>query len=167
MKTALWWIRRDVRLDHNVALAEALASAERVVPVFVIDPALLSSPYFSEKRFAFLVGGLKELDGSLRERGSRLVVRRGKPEKELSRLLRETRAEAIYCEQDVSPYARKRDRRLVASLPLKGVWGVSVLSPRQALKPDGSPYTQFTAYSRAWRRDAAETSSSGACFTST
>ncbi len=160
MKTALWWIRRDVRLEHNVALAAALESADRVLPVFVLDPALLASPYVSEKRLAFLLGGLRELDDSLRERGSRLVVRRGPPQRELSRLLRETKAEAIYCEQDVSPYARSRDRSLKDSLPLKGVWGLSYLSPREALKPDGSPYTQFTAYSRAWRRDAAEHSPS-------
>jgi deoxyribodipyrimidine photo-lyase len=158
MKTALWWIRRDVRLEHNVALARARTSAERVVPVFVLDPALLSSPYFSEKRFAFLVGGLRELDASLRERGSRLIVRRGTPARVLPRLVRETKAEAIYCEQDVSPYARARDQGLARSLPLQGVWGVSYLSPKQALKSDGAPYTQFTAFRRTWRREAAEES---------
>lgn len=160
MKTALWWIRRDLRLEHNLALAAALASAERVIPVFVLDPALLGSPYFSEKRFGFLLGGLRELDASLRERGSRLVVRRGPPLAELSRLVRETQAEAIYREQDVSPYARNGDRSIQNKPPLKGVWGLSYLSPSQALKPDGSPYTQFTAFSRAWRREAAGRSTS-------
>jgi deoxyribodipyrimidine photo-lyase len=158
MKTALWWIRRDLRLEHNPALAAALESANRVVPVFVLDPALLRSPYYSEKRFAFLLGGLRDLDRSLRERGSRLVVRRGPPHRELSRLLAETQAESIFCEQDVSPYSRNRDRGLRESLPLKGVWGLSFLSPGQAMKPDGTPYTVFTAYSRAWRRAAAERS---------
>lgn len=156
MRTALWWIRRDVRLEHNVALAAALENAERVVPVFVLDPALLDSDYMSENRLEFLLGGLRELDESLRARGSRLVIRRGAPDSELRKLLLETGAEAIYCERDVSPYARRRDRNLKASLPLKGVWGLSFLSPGQALKPDGSPYTRFTAYKNAWRREARE-----------
>lgn len=44
MKTALWWIRRDLRLEHNVALGAALENAERVIPIFVLDPTLLRSP---------------------------------------------------------------------------------------------------------------------------
>ena len=53
MSTALWWIRRDLRLADNLALAAAQAQAEHVVPVFVLDPALLASPYNGEKRLAF------------------------------------------------------------------------------------------------------------------
>lgn len=132
MKTALWWIRRDLRLGHNVALGAALENAERVIPVFVLDPTLLRSPYLSQKRFAFLLGGLRALDVALRERGSRLVIRSGPPHRELPRLLHETKAEAVYCEHDVSPYSRKRDVWLKASIPLKGVWGLSYLSPTQA-----------------------------------
>ena len=40
MSTALWWIRRDLRLSDNQALAAALAAADQVVPIFVLDPAL-------------------------------------------------------------------------------------------------------------------------------
>ncbi|HXV65175.1 MAG TPA: deoxyribodipyrimidine photo-lyase [Vicinamibacteria bacterium] len=160
MNTAIWWIRRDIRLENNVALAAALDHAERVVPVFVIDPELLASPYVSQQRFAFLLGGLRELDESLRKRGSRLVVRRGPPLRELSRIVRETGAESIYCEQDVSPYSRKRDRKLRDSLPLKSLWGLSYLSPSQVLKPDDSPYTQFSAYRRTWLREAVRRSTS-------
>jgi deoxyribodipyrimidine photo-lyase len=154
MKTAIWWIRRDLRLADNPALEGALASAENVVPVFVLDPGLLRSRYNGEKRTAFLLGGLKALDRSLRERGSRLVLREGDPERELGRLKEESGAEAIFAEQDVSPYARRRDRRIAARLPLRGVWGVSVLTPRDVLKTDGVPYTTFTPYSRTWARVA-------------
>ena len=86
MQTAIWWIRRDVRLVDNQALAAALDQARQVIPVFIIDPRLLTSPYASEKRIAFLFGGLRALDDSLRARGNRLVVRRGDPLEELSRL---------------------------------------------------------------------------------
>jgi deoxyribodipyrimidine photo-lyase len=79
MPTALWWIRRDLRLSDNQALAAALGAAEQVVPVFVLDPALLASPYTGEKRLAFLFDGLRQLDADLRRRGSRLVVRQGEP----------------------------------------------------------------------------------------
>ena len=54
MKTAIWWIRRDLRLADNQALVEALRQAEVVVPVFVLDPILLSSEYVGQARLGFL-----------------------------------------------------------------------------------------------------------------
>lgn len=56
MRTAIWWIRRDLRLTDNQALGAALARAERVIPVFVLDPGLLHSRYAGEKRVAFMLG---------------------------------------------------------------------------------------------------------------
>jgi deoxyribodipyrimidine photo-lyase len=154
VKSAIWWIRRDLRLTDNVALRAALAQSERVVPLFILDPNLLRSRYAGAKRLSFLFGGLRALDESLLKRGSRLVLREGEPERELGRILEETGAQAIFVEKDVSPYARTRDRRIAASLPLRGSWGVSFLSPLDVLKSDGEPYTVFTPYRRAWRRVA-------------
>lgn len=57
VSTAVWWIRRDLRLSDNQALTAALARADGVVPVFVLDPVLLSSPHVGQKRVAFLMAG--------------------------------------------------------------------------------------------------------------
>lgn len=150
MSTVLWWIRRDLRLSDNQALTAALAAAHHVVPVFVLDPALLASPYNSPKRQAFLFEGLRSLDADLRARGSRLIVRQGDPVAELSKLMAETGAQAIYAEADWSPYARQRDRRVAAVLPLQHTGGVVVHRPDEVLKDDGAPYTVFTPFSRRW-----------------
>jgi deoxyribodipyrimidine photo-lyase len=32
MTTAIWWLRRDLRLDDNPALQAALTVAEKVIP---------------------------------------------------------------------------------------------------------------------------------------
>jgi deoxyribodipyrimidine photo-lyase len=40
VKTAIWWARRDLRLADNQVLSAALAQAEQVVPLFVVDLAL-------------------------------------------------------------------------------------------------------------------------------
>ena len=77
MKTAIWWIRRDLRLTDNQALAKALAQADEVLPVFVLDPHILNRPTTGSARVAFMLGGLRQLDASLHQLGSRLVVRRG------------------------------------------------------------------------------------------
>jgi deoxyribodipyrimidine photo-lyase len=151
MKTNLWWLRRDLRLRDNQALHAALANGEAVVPVFVLDPVLLSSTYAGEKRVAFLMYGLRELDKTLRDRGSYLVVRQGKALDQLTALAKETEAAHIYAEADVSPYARRRDEAVHQQLALKLVDGIAIHQPGIVQKADGSPYTVYTPFSRRWK----------------
>ena len=66
MDTAIWWVRRDLRLSDNQALMLALAQAERVIPLFILDPKLLNSQFTGQKRVAFLFQGLDALDKDLR-----------------------------------------------------------------------------------------------------
>jgi deoxyribodipyrimidine photo-lyase len=152
-QTAIWWIRRDVRLRDNRALAAALARAETVVPVFILDPNVLNSRYHrnAELRKAFLFGALRNLDKNLRRKGSRLLVRRGKPEEALARLCAEVNAETVYAEEDFSPYARQRDTAVAARAPLMLTHGLAVHHPIAMRKNDGTPYTTFAGFSRAWK----------------
>jgi deoxyribodipyrimidine photo-lyase len=150
-KINLWWIRRDLRLRDNQALQTALAEGEAVVPVFILDPTLLSSANAGQKRIAFLMGGLRQLDEALRRRGSYPVVRQGKALEELSLLLEETKADGIYAEEDLSPYARSRDAAVARQLPLHLVDGIAVHRPDMISKADRSPYTVYTPFSRRWK----------------
>lgn len=151
MKRAIWWIRRDLRLTDNQALQNALEQAEEVIPVFILDPKLLASPYAGEKRLAFMLEGLRSLDANLRRLGSYLVLRRGDPKIALEQLFRESRSEAIFAEPDYSPYAIRRDRRISSQLPVSWCGSPAVHVPGSVLKPDGEPYTVFTPFSRAWK----------------
>ncbi|PKN90604.1 MAG: deoxyribodipyrimidine photo-lyase [Chloroflexi bacterium HGW-Chloroflexi-6] len=146
--TAIWWIRRDIRLSDNPALHAALEQGA-VIPVFILDPHLLEQT--PARRQAFLFGGLAELDAELRKRGSALTVRRGKPEIELLNLLIESGAQAVFAEQDYTPYARARDERVAEGLPLTLIHGQTVHHPGAILKPDGKPYTVFTPFSKTWK----------------
>lgn len=152
MQPAIWWIRRDLRLADNPALAQALAASSVVIPLFILDPALLHSRYHqhAEKRLAFLFASLRSLDADLHGLGSRLVVRQGQPLEVLAALCAETQAAAIYATEDFSPYARQRDAAIAQALPLTTVGGLTVQHPQAILKSDGLPYTIFTPYSRAW-----------------
>ncbi len=144
---SVWWIRRDLRLADNAALQAAL-EAGTVIPIFIIDPAFSNS---SARRKDFLYEGLHALDRDLRERGSNLVVRRGKPGEALRQLVNETEAEVIFAEEDFTPYAIKRDQEIARALPLQWVQGQTVHHPKNVLKEDGKPYTVFTPYSKAWK----------------
>jgi deoxyribodipyrimidine photo-lyase len=149
--TAIWWIRRDLRLADNQALTAALAHSVRVLPLFILDERLLNSPYVGEKRSAFLFAGLAALDRSLRGLGSHLVVRAGDPARELARLIAETGASAIFAERDHSPFAIRRDEAIGRSLPLHLTEGITAARLAGVFKDDGDPYTVFTPFSRKWK----------------
>ena len=141
---AIWWIRRDLRLTDNAALHAAL-EADYVIPIFILDPAFDSA---SARRKEFLHEGLHALDKDLRERNSYLVIRTGKPLDVLNQLLKQTKADTIFAEEDFTPYARKRDLEIEHHLPLHLVSGQTVHHPNSVLKADGKPYTVYTPYSK-------------------
>ncbi|MBN2119274.1 MAG: deoxyribodipyrimidine photo-lyase [Anaerolineales bacterium] len=145
--TSIWWIRRDLRLTDNPALHAALAAGP-VIPAFILDPAFSrASPRCKD----FLYEGLHALDRDLRTRGSYLVIRSGKPGAVLAQLLTEAKADAIFTEEDFTPYARTRDQEVARNLPLQLIHGQTVHHPNTVLKKDGRPYTVFTSYAMAWK----------------
>ncbi len=146
--TALWWIRRDLRLADNPALQAALKFGA-VIPVFILDPHLLAKT--PARRQNFLFNGLRALDGELRKRGSSLIVRSGPLERTLLNLLIQSGATAVYAEEDFTPYARARDAKIAESLPLNLIHGQTVHHPLLVHKADGAPYTVFTPFSKAWK----------------
>jgi deoxyribodipyrimidine photo-lyase len=151
MSAAIWWIRRDLRLHDNQALAAALAQGGLVLPVFIITPGLVEGPHVAPRRLAFLWGGLAALAADLERRGSRLLVRRGEPLVVLQELMATTGATAIFAEADYSPYARRRDEAVARALPLRLCDGLTVYPPAAIVRPDGKPYVVYTPFSRAWK----------------
>jgi deoxyribodipyrimidine photo-lyase len=144
---------RDLRVHDNPALHTACATGQPVVPLFVVDPSIPSSP----NRDRFLVESLAGLRDSLRARGADLVVRHGDPVAEAVGLARDTAATGVALATDASGYAARRQRRLAAActchrLSVMLCDGVTVVPPG-ALRPSGGTdhYRVFTPYWRAWR----------------
>ena len=155
-RTAILWYRRDLRLHDHPALCRGLDEFDRVVPVFVLDDALLKGRYRSAPRTAFMLACLRELDAAMRDRGGGLVVRHGRPERELVALAGEAGASAVLWTSDVSPYARARDARVTEALgeagidamPCSGNYCVDISRPRTR---DGRPFRVFSPFWRVWR----------------
>jgi deoxyribodipyrimidine photo-lyase len=116
--------------------------------VFILDPVLLKNA--SERRLNFLFQNLHKLDQDLRSRGSKLILRHGKPVAVLESLLQETKADFIFAEEDFTPYACLRSVLVGGCLPLKLVQGQLVIHPLAGLKPSGEPYRIYTPFKRNW-----------------
>ena len=144
---ALWWIRRDLRLEDNLTLQKALENPP-ILPVFILDPILLKGA--PKPRLDFLFKNLHKLEEDLLARGSYLVIRKGAPVVVLEKLLRETRADLIIAEEDFTPYDRLRSVLVGGCLPLKLVQGQLGIHPLAGLKANGKPYTVYTPFLKNW-----------------
>jgi deoxyribodipyrimidine photo-lyase len=150
MDTAVVLFTRDLRAHDNPALHAACQTAAKVVPLFVFDPAVPTSP----NRQRFLVESLADLRETLRGKGGDLVVREGDPVTEAVKVASDVDADGIALAADVSPYAHRRERRLVEGAGRRSVKlfpGVTVV-PAGELKPGGGDhYKVFTPYWRSWQ----------------
>ena len=157
--TAILWLRRDLRVHDNPALRAALDGAERVVPVFCFDDRLLHGRHASGPRTQFMLECLADLDASLRERGSGLVIRHGDPERELPALAEEVGATQVHFTADVTPFARDRGESTGRALQEAGVElcphpGLcTVDDPGEIRTKAGGPYTVYSPFWRSWGQE--------------
>jgi deoxyribodipyrimidine photo-lyase len=154
METAIVLFNRDLRVRDNPALAAA-ARAERTVPLFVFDEALLGSRFAAANRVAFMLEALHDLDEGLRKAGGRLFVRHGDPVREALAVARECGASALHVSADWSAYARRRERRLADACGEERIEfvahpGVTIVPPGAVTPGGGDHFRVFTPYHRAW-----------------
>jgi deoxyribodipyrimidine photo-lyase len=150
--TALALFTRDLRVRDNPVLDSATAGSTSVAPLFVFDREMLDrTAHGRPNRFGFLCQSLVDLDGSLRDRGGRLIVRRGDWVQEVLQVAYECRAQTIHVARDVSAYAQRRADALEQAASAAGVrvvWheSITVVPPSAFAKP----YVVFTPYYRRW-----------------
>lgn len=156
MSTVVHWFRRDLRVSDNTSLFRAARDGDRVLPLFILDDHYAADPNVGPARLRFLRESLEDLDRSLADLGSRLVVRAGPAERALPALAAEVGASAVYANFEIGPYPERRDRE--AGEALEAVGAKLVLFPDALLvEPDaigtetGAPYTVFSPYSRKWQ----------------
>lgn len=163
MKCCLVWFRRDLRLTDNPALAQAVADAESVVPVYIHAPEEADPWRPGAASDWWLHHSLASLERDLRARGSRLLLRQGPTLKCLQMLLQETGAEAVYWNRLNEPALVERDQAVEQALREHGVVAHTsnaslLFEPSELLSSQNTPYRVFTAFWRAGAERLAELS---------
>ncbi|MHB1081080.1 MAG: cryptochrome/photolyase family protein [Prosthecobacter sp.] len=154
-RTVLHWFRRDLRLTDNTALHHAAQAADQVIPVYILSDWKEKHGWTGPNRQQFLCGCLDSLSKNLTALGSRLILRSGSADAELERLIRETRAEALYFNRDYDIYGRAMEGKVQALCARLGIecrsYQDSVLhEPETVLTGGGQPYRVYTPYSKNW-----------------
>jgi deoxyribodipyrimidine photo-lyase len=158
MTVAVVLFTSDLRLHDHPPLRAALASADEVLPLFVLDTSVEAAGFGAPNRRAFLADCLRDLDAGLRERGGRLVLRAGDGADEVGRIVTETGAGAVHMAAGVSAFAHRREERLRETLTSVGCRlqvhdaVVTAVAPG-AVVPSGpgrDHFAVFTPYFRRW-----------------
>jgi deoxyribodipyrimidine photo-lyase len=147
----------DLRLDDHAGLAAA-ASQGSVVPLLVIDAAAQARLRASPRRAAFFCAAVAALDAELRDRGSRLILRRGSPEPTIAAVIRGTDSVGVAWSASYGSPAMEADYSLQAELEAQG-FVASLVHDAPAVAPEesaaahsdaGSGYRAFAPYYDAW-----------------
>ncbi|MDM0025886.1 cryptochrome/photolyase family protein [Variovorax saccharolyticus] len=151
----LMWFRRDLRVDDNAALYQALRACRQVVCVFVFDRAILESLPRADRRVEFIRESLVELQAELEALGGGLIVRHALAEEEIAQLARTLEVQAVFANRDDEPAALDRDAKVLGALANAGVAfhtakDQAIFERDELLTQAGQPYTVFTPYKRAW-----------------
>ena len=115
----LLWYRRDLRLSDHAALTAACDSGRPVIPVFLHDPLVDRLGAAPKWRLGL---GIGELGSSLKDKGSRLILRRGADALDMLRgLVSDTGAGAVFWTRAYDPDSTERDSRIKDALKSDGI----------------------------------------------
>ncbi len=157
-KITIFWFRRDLRLDDNRGLNEALKNKGNVLPVFIFDTDILEKlPDRDDARVTFIYRNLVKVKQELEMFGSSLLIMIGKPKEVFVKLSEDYPTTAVYTNHDYEPYAVKRDKEISAFLELKSIDFFTfkdqvIFEKDEVAKSDGKPYTIYTPYNHKWKK---------------
>lgn len=144
------WLRRDLRLADQQALVAAVGEGP-VMPVYILDDETPRHRKMGGASRWWLHRSLASLDETLRGKGSRLILRKGKSDEVLAALAKEIGATRVHALHHYEPWWRNAERSVADKLDL-------VLHDGNYLAPAGSvttgagqSYKIFTPFWRALR----------------
>lgn len=158
-KIAIFWFRRDLRLEDNVGLYQATLSEFPVLPIFIFDATILNQlEDKKDRRVDYIHQTLSEINHQLKSHQSKLQTFYGKPNDIYRDLADKYDIQAVYCNRDYEPSAIKRDTEIYnffkeKNIPFKAYKDQVIFDKNDILKKDNTPYTVYTPYAKKWKEN--------------
>jgi len=154
-KLHIFWFRRDLRLEDNVGLYQALQQGIPVLPIFIFDSNILETLSKRDARVHFIYNRIQLIKKQLEQLGSTLCVYQGTPEAVFESLITTYTLSGVYTNSDYEPYALRRDQQVELLLskqhiPFKTYKDQVIFETNEVVKDDGKPYVVYTPYKRKW-----------------
>jgi len=153
-KINIFWFRRDLRLEDNVGLYNALQLGN-VLPIFIFDTEILDKLPKNDARVNFIYQQLQKINDTLKSNQSSLAIFKGKPIEVFSQLIKSYQINAVYTNHDYEPYAISRDHEIkdfldTHQVQLNTYKDQVIFERNEIVKDDGLPYKVYTPYSKKW-----------------
>lgn len=151
----IFWHRKDLRIMDNLGLNYARQNTDKVIGLFCLDSAILSSSDISPSRVLYLLQSLQELINSYEKIGGTFLIFNESPAPFIPVLAQKLQAEAVYWNLDVEPYSKKRDEEIEHLLAKKSIktntfWDQLLHAPGEVFTQGNKPYTVYSPFWRNW-----------------
>lgn len=161
MKINIFWFRRDLRLEDNTALNQALSQGIPVLPIFIFDHDILEELPKDDARVSFIHKQLNNINSELAQENSGILTFHGCVLNCFKNLLENFDIENVYANKDYEPYAIQRDIKTQELLKSKNsslhLFKDQVIQEEnEILKEDGKPYTVYTPYKNKWLKKVSQ-----------
>ena len=155
MEIAVFWFRRDLRIEDNHGLNIALQSGHPVLPLFIFDDHIIRELPSDDARVSFIFRQLEKLQQELSSFSSSLLIKKGEPFYIWQSLINRFSIRAVFTNHDYEPYAIDRDshiqRLLIENgIPLHTFKDQVIFEKNEILKADGLAYIVYTPYKNKW-----------------
>ena len=146
MSKAIYWMRRDLRLDDNHALSQATDNFDEVYIVFVFDEKILTKlKDKSDPRISILYKRLVKIS-----KIKKVHITFGDPVDVIPKIAKEIGASEVFANEDYESYGIKRDKIISKSVKLNLFKDTVVLRYDEIVNGKDLPYKVFTAYKNKW-----------------
>lgn len=156
-KISIFWFRRDLRLEDNAGLSQALASGVPVLPIFIFDSSILQTlDNKTDRRVDYIHQAVSAMNLTLKKYHSTLISFCGKPLDIFQQLAHQYDIQAVFCNRDYEPQAIARDTEIyhffnAKNIPFKAYKDQVIFDKNEIVKNDQTPYTVYTPYSKKWK----------------
>jgi deoxyribodipyrimidine photo-lyase len=154
-KINIFWFRRDLRLNDNNGLFNALKSGRKIQPIFIFDKEILRKLPKNDARVSFIHQEIQNINQQLEKIESTVDVYYGKPIDIFKSLSEKHEIDIVFTNHDYEPYSIKRDLEINQFLETKNIHFKTfkdqvIFERNEIVKKDETPYKVYTPYSKKW-----------------
>lgn len=148
----LFIFTRDLRIVDNIGLNEAIKQCKHVYTIFVFTPEQVTHNSFkSNNAVQFMIESLQSLEKEIANKGGKLLVYYGDPSNVVKHVLTSQSINAVFINQEITPYGRKRFETYkkvcdTLNVVLEEFNDYYLTSPGSIRTTSGSNYLKFTPY---------------------
>ncbi|PWJ38425.1 cryptochrome/photolyase family protein [Sediminitomix flava] len=155
MKINIVWLRRDLRLEDNTAIYNAINPDFPTLLLFIFDSQIIDDLERDDPRVNFIYDELEKINTEIKKADSGVLLQKGKPNEIFEKLNADYDINKVFWNHDYEPYAINRDQEITTFLEKHGIASESfkdqvIFEGNDVLKDDGKPYTVFSPFKRKW-----------------